>query len=97
MMRSAFLDAKTPSQTLFPEGTAPLRMFAVLFANGAPGRIRTCGLRFRKPPLYPTELRVRTNFKAMMRVSVQAEFTHQIRRVVETVTATMVPRHLAMR
>ena len=25
----------------------------------APGRIRTCGLRFRKPPLYPTELRAR--------------------------------------
>ena len=23
----------------------------------APGRVRTCGLRFRKPPLYPTELR----------------------------------------
>jgi len=40
---------------------------------------------------------VRTNFKAMMRVPVQAEFTRQIRRVVETVTATMVPRHLAVR
>ena len=35
MMRSAFLDAKTHSPTLFLDGTAPLRMFAVLFANGA--------------------------------------------------------------
>src|SRR5687768_9124725 len=25
--------------------------------NGTPGRIRTCGLRLRKPTLYPTELR----------------------------------------
>src|ERR1700723_2644401 len=37
--------------------------FAALFAAGGdrntPGRIRTCDLRFRKPPLYPTELRVR--------------------------------------
>ena len=24
---------------------------------GTPGRVRTCDLRFRKPPLYPTELR----------------------------------------
>jgi hypothetical protein len=24
--------------------------------NGAPGRIRTCGLRIRSPLLYPTEL-----------------------------------------
>src|SRR5260221_9370773 len=27
--------------------------------DGAPGQIRTAGLRFRKPPLYPTELRAR--------------------------------------
>ena len=27
--------------------------------QGAPGRIRTCDLRFRKPPLYPPELRAR--------------------------------------
>ena len=26
---------------------------------GAPGMNRTCDLRFRKPPLYPTELRER--------------------------------------
>ncbi len=26
-------------------------------SRAAPGRIRTCGLRFRKPPLYPPELR----------------------------------------
>ena len=29
-----------------------------------PGRIRTCGLRFRKAPLYPTELRGRTVLRA---------------------------------
>jgi site-specific recombinase XerD len=28
--------------------------------EGTPGRIRTCGLRFRKPSLYPTELRGQT-------------------------------------
>ncbi len=27
--------------------------------NGAPGRIRTCGLRLRRPSLYPAELRAR--------------------------------------
>lgn len=27
-------------------------------SNGAPGTIRTCDLRLRKPTLYPTELRV---------------------------------------
>src|SRR5262249_32015336 len=26
-------------------------------SRAAPGRIRTCDLRFRKPPLYPPELR----------------------------------------
>ena len=34
-MQFAFLVAKAPSQTLFLEGTAPLRMFAMLFKNGA--------------------------------------------------------------
>ena len=28
--------------------------------SGAPGRIQTCGLRLRRPTLYPTELRART-------------------------------------
>ena len=28
--------------------------------NGAPGRIRTCDLRLRKPALYPAELRARS-------------------------------------
>ena len=28
--------------------------------NGTPYRTRTCGLRFRKPLLYPAELRVQT-------------------------------------
>jgi hypothetical protein len=27
-------------------------------SKSTPGRIRTCDMRFRKPPLYPTELRV---------------------------------------
>src|ERR1700730_2389535 len=30
---------------------------AIIF--GAPGRIRTCGLRLRRPSLYPAELRAR--------------------------------------
>src|SRR6186713_1906753 len=29
-------------------------------SNGAPGRIRTCGLWLRRPTLYPAELRART-------------------------------------
>ncbi len=60
MMRSAFLDAKTPSPTLFLDGTAPLRMFAILFANGAPGTIRTSDPQIRSLMLYPAELRART-------------------------------------
>lgn len=35
-------------------------------ACNAPGRIRTCNLRFRRPPLYPIELRVRQNIKDYM-------------------------------
>ena len=31
--------------------------------NGAPGRIRTCGLKLRRLLLYPTELRARTHMK----------------------------------
>jgi hypothetical protein len=31
-------------------------------ATGAPDRIRTCGLRLRRPTLYPAELRARRNF-----------------------------------
>src|SRR5882724_9585813 len=37
---------------------APCPGFAVLFANGAPDRIRTCDLRLRRATLYPAELRV---------------------------------------
>ena len=33
---------------------------ATRVTRNAPGRIRTCDLRFRKPPLYPPELRART-------------------------------------
>ena len=29
-------------------------------AGGAPDRIRTCGLRLRRPTLYPAELRAQT-------------------------------------
>ena len=32
------------------------------FGINAPGKIRTCDLRFRKPLLYPAELRVRYLF-----------------------------------
>ena len=32
-------------------------------SNGAPDRIRTCGLWYRKPTLYPTELRAHKKFK----------------------------------
>ena len=34
-------------------------MFVVLYANGAPDRIRTYDLRLRRATLYPAELRVR--------------------------------------
>src|SRR3546814_913330 len=41
-----------PDLRLFKEaGHRPTR------TDGVPGRIRTCDLRFRKPLLYPTELR----------------------------------------
>lgn len=35
----------------------PHRQLAGPDKNGAPCRIRTCGLRIRNPMLYPTELR----------------------------------------
>src|ERR1043165_7933600 len=31
----------------------------IVARSGAPDRIRTCGLRLRRPPLYPAELRAR--------------------------------------
>ena len=34
-------------------------VFALLYANGAPGRIRTYDLCLRRAALYPAELRVR--------------------------------------
>ena len=37
---------------------APYQGFAVLYANGAPDRIRTCDLCLRRAALYPAELRV---------------------------------------
>jgi hypothetical protein len=46
------------SETLKLEEPAPV--VTILNTNagfsGTPGRTRTCDLRFRKPPLYPTEL-----------------------------------------
>ena len=33
-----------------------------LQGNGDPGMTRTCDLRFRKPPLYPAELRDQANY-----------------------------------
>ena len=42
-------------------GAAALHAAGVLASGrAAPGRIRTCDLRFRKPPLYPPELRARS-------------------------------------
>ena len=35
-----------------------------MFRNGAPDRIRTCDPWFRKPILYPAELRARCSFPA---------------------------------
>jgi hypothetical protein len=37
----------------------PFPWYAPLFADGGPGRTRTCNLRNRNPALYPIELRVR--------------------------------------
>ena len=34
--------------------------------RNTPGRIRTCGLRFRKPPLYPPELRARMPARSIL-------------------------------
>lgn len=39
------------SLSFFREG------YGINLKNNAPGRIRTCGLRNRNPPLYPAELR----------------------------------------
>ena len=40
----------------------------------APGRIRTCGLRFRKPPLYPPELRaLRSALRFLSTVTVRCQ------------------------
>src|SRR5262249_33683381 len=38
--------------------------------KSAPDRIRTCGLRLRRPSLYPAELRAHTDLSAEARVSV---------------------------
>ncbi len=52
-------------------------------SRAAPGRIRTCGLRFRKPPLYPPELRARCltllRFSGMERFAVNVFATASLR------------------
>src|SRR5262249_55885580 len=42
---------------------APGRTIHSNSRRAAPGRIRTCDLRFRKPPLYPPELRARSHLR----------------------------------
>ena len=41
------------------QAEAPASGIESILEIGAPGRIRTCDLRLRKPSLYPTELRAR--------------------------------------
>ena len=48
------VEERKPLQSL--QANTAVRNVSSAFAN-APGRTRTCDLRFRKPPLYPTELR----------------------------------------
>ena len=40
-------------------------LYFLLSAKNTPGRTRTCGLRFRKPTLYPTELRAHPGLTIM--------------------------------
>ena len=58
-MRSAFLAGKMSSPRPLPGGEAPPAMLVVLFANGAPGTIRTSDPQIRSLMLYPAELRAR--------------------------------------
>jgi len=57
------MDVQTTSEPdaenhVLPVKTADCELMQVLAGQGdAPGKIRTCDLRFRKPMLYPTELR----------------------------------------
>lgn len=44
-----------PSYTVLETAALPTKLSAY---NGAPGRIRTCDPRLRRPLLYPAELRV---------------------------------------
>src|ERR671925_568787 len=48
-------------QTLTPHLAVARLYSARAEADGAPGRSRTCDPRFRKPVLYPAELRARAN------------------------------------
>jgi hypothetical protein len=41
------------------DGGSSMRVLCALECSGAPDRIRTCGLRLRRPTLYPAELRAR--------------------------------------
>ena len=43
--------------TTYPSDLSGLSLHLIARVNGAPGRIRTCDPRLRRPMLYPTELR----------------------------------------
>ena len=49
------------------EDGAIARVTRLAEKNGDPGMTRTCDLRFRKPPLYPAELRDRVRLKRSVR------------------------------
>ena len=43
--------------TTYSSDLSGLSLYLIARVNGAPGRIRTCDPRLRRPMLYPTELR----------------------------------------
>jgi uncharacterized RDD family membrane protein YckC len=56
----ALLDERKPRLSTFDFRLSTLDLF------GAPGRIRTCGLRLRRPSLYPAELRAQTSAECLV-------------------------------
>ena len=46
--------------TTYSSDLSGLLLHLIARVNGAPGRIRTCDPRLRRPMLYPTELRARS-------------------------------------
>ena len=62
--------APSVAATVSDEGTGPRpdsRCPRTAFETSARGRIRTCGLRLRRPTLYPAELRARCAMRAIAR------------------------------